>query len=326
MTSRERIQAVIRHEAPDRIPIYGWVTANLTPKILTAFESVEDFEDHYEFDYAHLFGGPAPWPPAQVNALMEANPRGVPPTALLDITPSDPADSEAYKDIQIQIRHHKEERGRWVYVQTPGTFEALNGVFGIEKHLLYLAMYPDYLREVYQRQAEWNRDFAMHCLDIGIDQIHVSDDWGAQNNLMFSMDTWRDLIYPYHKITADAVKARGGVLSLHSDGNINGAIGGVIELGYDVVHPWQESAGMSLDDFRSNYRDKLTVMGGLDVQTTIGFGDYDKLRAEITRVLEMFRDGGLLYCTSHFVQDHCSMEELTIAFDHIYREVRRLAS
>jgi uroporphyrinogen decarboxylase len=93
-----------------------------------------------------------------------------------------------------------------------------------------------------------------------------------------------------------------------------------------VVHPWQESAGMDLADFKANYRDVFTVMGGLDVQTTIGFGDFDRLEREIKRVLTMFQDGGLLYCTSHFVQDHCSMEELTFAFDTIYRTVRELAN
>lgn len=33
------------------------------------------------------------------------------------------------------------------------------------------------------------------------------------------------------------------------------------------------------------------------------------------RVMRMFAGGGLLFCTSHFVQDHCTMDELTFAFD-----------
>ena len=38
--------------------------------------------------------------------------------------------------------------------------------------------------------------------------------------------------------------------------------------------------------------------------------------------LELFADGGLLFCTTHFVQDHCSMDELRFAFDLVYRLVR----
>lgn len=46
------------------------------------------------------------------------------------------------------------------------------------------------------------------------------------------------MIHPYHKITCDAVKARDAFLSLHCDGNLNDVVDGVVDLGYDVVHPW----------------------------------------------------------------------------------------
>jgi uroporphyrinogen decarboxylase len=131
------------------------------------------------------------------------------------------------------------------------------------------------------------------------------------------------MIFPYHKITCDAVKERGAYLSLHSDGNVNQVLDGIVELGYDVVHPYQESAGMDFQRYLSGYRDTFSLMGGLDVQTTIGFGNYDRLKSDIERVLGLFKDGGLLFCTSHYVQDHCTIEELTYAYDLIYDVVRR---
>jgi len=70
------------------------------------------------------------------------------------------------------------------------------------------------------------------------------------------------------------------------------------------------------------YADKFTIMGGLDIQTTLGFGDLERLEAEIRRVLGLFAERGLLYCTTHFVQDHCSIEELTFAYDLIHELVR----
>jgi uroporphyrinogen decarboxylase len=82
---------------------------------------------------------------------------------------------------------------------------------------------------------------------------------------------------------------------------------------------------MDLADYKARHMSSFTAMGGLDVQTTIGFGDYDRLRSEIDRVLTMFADGGLLFCTTHFVQDHCSIEELVFAFDFVHERVRELA-
>jgi uroporphyrinogen decarboxylase len=299
------------------------VRANLEKPITEAWGSVEAFEDHYEFDFTHLFGGPGPYLPEGLQAARRAH-GDIEPEYALDLPMSDPNDRDAYQSVVDQIRHHKEERGRFVYMQTPGIFECLNGVFGIENHLTYLALYPEVLHQVYRRQAEWNRAFAMNCLDIGVDMVHISDDWGAQTGLLFSPKVWWELIHPYHKITCDAVKARGAYVSLHSDGNVNPVIDGILDLGFDVVHPWQESAGMSLHDYRDRHWGSFVVMGGLDVQTTIGFGKLDHLRAEIERVMRLFADGGLLFCTTHYVQHHCSIEELRVAFDTAYELSREV--
>jgi len=326
MTPRERVVAVIGHRKPDRIPIYGWVRANLDEQISAAFGSVAAFEDRYEFDYAHLFGAPACFSRDSLKTLREGLNRPIEPADFLDIPYDEPNDSAGYADLIEAVRHHKEQRGRFVYVQTPGIFEALNGVFGIENHLAWLLLHPEDLKAVYARQAQWNRQFAMNCLDIGIDMIHVSDDWGSERSLLFSPATWWEMIYPYHKVTTEAVAARGAVASLHCDGNFADVVDGVVKLGYSVVHPWQESAGMSLQDFKDGWMGKFAVMGGLDVQTTIGFNDRVALRREIERVVRMFAGGGLLFCTTHFVQDHCTIEELTFAYDLVYDLVRKYAS
>ncbi|HGE73134.1 TPA: hypothetical protein ENX78_20040 [Candidatus Poribacteria bacterium] len=323
MLPRERVINVINHKKPDRVPIYGWVRANLEDVINRAFGSVNAFEDKYEFDYAHIFGGPSPYSGDLLNQLRANKGRAIEPKDLLEIPMNDPNNIDDYKSIADQVKYYKEQKGRFVYVQTPGIFECLNGVFGIENHLAYLLMFEDDLHQVYKRQAEWNRAFANNCIDIGVDMVHVSDDWGSQKGLMFSPKVWWNLIYPYHKITCDEVKRRGTFLSLHCDGNFSQVIDGVIKLGYDVVHPYQESAGMDLYEYKRKYIKTFTVMGGLDVQATIGFGKLDHLKSEIERVLSLFKDGGLLYCTSHFIQNHCTIEELTFAFDTIYNFIRK---
>lgn len=326
MLSRERVVQVINHQKPDRIPIYGWLRANLSDQISEAFGSVEAFEDKYEFDFAHLFGGPSPYSSDDLQKLRDELGGQIQPKALLDVPLSDPDQTEAYQSLKEQIAHHRDQRGRFVYVQTPGIFECLNGVFGIERHLGYLLLFEDDLHQVYRRQARWNQAFASNCIDLGVDMIHVSDDWGSQNGLLFSPAVWWRLIHPYHKTTCDAVRSQGAFLSLHTDGNNNAVIDGIIDLGYQVVHPYQESAGMDLQEYKDKYRDSFVVMGGLDIQRTIGFGDFDRLRAEIERVMRMFAEGGLLFCTTHFVQAHCTIQELTFAYDTAYELCRSVCA
>ena len=61
MNSTQRVKDVIAGKAVDRTPIYGWLAANLSEELTAAYGSVEAFEDKYEFDAAHIFGGPDPF-------------------------------------------------------------------------------------------------------------------------------------------------------------------------------------------------------------------------------------------------------------------------
>lgn len=61
MNSIQRVTNAILGKPVDRQPVYGWVSANLSEEISEAFGSVDAFEDHYEYDMAHIFGGPYPY-------------------------------------------------------------------------------------------------------------------------------------------------------------------------------------------------------------------------------------------------------------------------
>ncbi len=314
MDSRTLVAKTIRGENPGRTPLYGWLSANLTPQLTAAFGSVEAVEDRYEFDMAHLFGGPGCFDAGAFEAVR-ARGEELTPEVLLQIPLLPPDRTEDYADVVRQLEWHQKQRGRFCYIQTNGIFECLNGPFGIEDHLCYMALYPDELQEVYRRQALWNRAFADCMMDLGIDMVHVSDDWGSQRSLLFSLDMWKGMIYPHHKVLADRVKERGCFLSLHSDGNVNAALPGILELGYDVVHPWQEAAGMGYDLYLREYADRLGLLGGLCIQTTLGFGDLPRLESEIRRVFGLLKGKRWMFCTTHYVQDHCSIEELVFAYD-----------
>lgn len=272
MKSYELVSKAIRGECVSKTPVYGWVRENLTPQITERFGSVEAFEDYYEFDMAHLFGGPLTYDMDEIARLVSQGIE-ITPDVLLQMPVQPVNDMDDYRSIVDDLNFYRKERGRFCYIHTNGIFEQLNSVFGIENHLCYLALYPDELREVYKRQAEWNRQFAINAIELGVDMIHVSDDWGAQRSLLFSKRMFGELIAPYHKITADAVKMTGTFLSIHSDGCIKQVLDDVVALGYDAIHPWQETAGMDYQTYCDSYANKLSIFGGLCIQSTLGFGD-----------------------------------------------------
>ena len=312
-----RVRAVIAGKSYDRQPIYGWVAGNLGAEITQHWGSVEAMEDKYEFDIAHLFGGPYCFDEAVINTAAPIRTDELTPDLLVDLpifgNPNNIADYEGFR---LGLAHHK-ARNRFCYAQTPGFFENFNGIFGIENHLMWLAMYPDELNELYRRQAEWTKTFADHAIACGADMIHFSDDWGAQKDMLFSPTLWREIIFPNMQTVIDHVHSRGVFASLHSDGCVAKVADGIAELGYDVVHPWQENAGMSYDLYLEKYADRFAILGGVCVQSAIGILPREALEAEIRRVFGLLRGKRWICCTTHFVQKHCSIEDLTFAYDLI---------
>lgn len=321
MNSTERVRNTILGKESDRQPIYGWVSANLTNEITASYGSVAAFEDKYEYDMSHIFGGPGSFRDDVLNRLRAENEELTPDILVDEDFFTSPDNIDSYKGITDAMNFHK-KRGRFCYIQTPGFFEQFNGVFGIENQLLYLAMYPDELNELYRRQADWTIRFASHCIDLGIDMIHISDDWGAQKDLMFNPRLWWEIIYPNMKKVVDYVHSRGAFASLHSDGCVMKVADGIADLGLDVLHPWQESAGMSYDTYLEKYSDKFAILGGICVQSALGILPRDELEAEIRRVFGKLRGKRWICCTTHFVQNHCSIEDLTFAYDLIYSLAR----
>lgn len=321
MNSCERVRRTILGEKADRQPIYGWVRENLSEEISEVFGSVAAFEDRYEFDAAHIFGGPWSFD-GETFDRIRAEHDELTPDVLLDYNIFTSPDKMAdYDNIARSIEHHK-KRERFCYVQTPGFFEHFNTVFGIEDQLLYLALYPEELGELYKRQAEWTLRFAEHCIDLGADMIHLSDDWGSQKDMLFSPKIWKELIAPNVKTVADFVHGKNCFVSLHSDGCIAKVTDGISDLGLDVLHPWQENAGMPLEMYLDKFSDRFGIMGGICVQSAIGIMHRDDLEKEIRRVFGLLKGKRWICCTSHFVQKHCSIEDLIFAYDLIYKLAR----
>ncbi len=321
MNSTERVRSTILGKPVDRQPIYGWVSANLSNELTEAYGSVSAFEDKYEFDMSHIFGGPGAFRKDVLERVRAENEELSPDLLVDEDFFTDPDVLTDYQGIRQAMEFHK-SRTRFCYVQTPGFFEQFNDVFGIENQLMYLAMYPDELAELYKRQADWTIKFAGHCIDLGIDMVHISDDWGAQNDLMFSPRLWRELIYPNIKRVVDYVHSRGCFASLHSDGCIAKVADGIVDVGLDLVHPWQESAGMSYDLYLDKYQDKFAILGGICVQSTLGTVGRDELESEIRRVFGRLRGKRWICCTTHFVQNHCTIADLAFAYDLIYKLAR----
>jgi len=332
---RERVLQTIGHRRPDRVPLYCWLFwLDQFPEIEQRFGTVRDFYERLQLDMVQTFPTepllpdkninehiPLPGDGARVGEASDQNCFGrVYTLEEAILTPfTDPDEADLYSEIRDDIRFHKEKTGRAVFVQTPGVFEAAGTFLGLQQELEATVLEPERLKGLFDKIARWTTRYIDNALDLGADVIHVSDDWGSNRGLLLSPETLRSQVLPYEKIIADHARRRGALLSLHSDGNIWKAMDLVLDLGFQVLHPVQRSAGMDAAVFKTQYGDRLCMYGGLDVRTTLGHGNLDAVRREIAYTMQHVKPGGgLIFCTSHTPMPHCSVDELIAAYDCAY--------
>ncbi len=326
MISRERVFETLAHREPDRVPLYLWVFGQkqVASEVQKKYGSMERFYDSLELDICQTFPskGLLRNRTQQPNRIEVDTPYGqsVYGNTLsleegLEAEFTDPDDRDLYVQVEKEVSHHKVRKGRAIFLQTPGVFEASNGIIGLETNMMEMAVRPELVARLYERVAQWNHRYIENAIEIGIDVIHVSDDWGMNDTMLFSPKMWWKLVYPAEKLTTDFVRMMGVPLSLHCDGYLMDVMEGVVQLGFQCLHPVQASAGMDPVQVKQRYGDKLTLYGGLDVRTVLGQGDAEGVCDEVRGVMRALKPGGgYIFCTSHMVQPGTPIEEVELAY------------
>jgi uroporphyrinogen decarboxylase len=210
-----------------------------------------------------------------------------------------------------------------VFVRAQGVFEGASFMIGLQPELEATLLEPEALARLFDKIAWWTTRYIDNLLELGADVIHVSDDYGTNDSLLFSPRTFAELVVPFESIITAHARKRGARLSLHSDGCIWEALDQIVAMGFEVVHPIQKSANMDCAAFKARYGGRLGMYGGLDVRTTLGYGRLDDVRREITYTMaHMKPGGGFIFCTSHTPMAHCSVDELVEAYDFAYELAR----
>jgi uroporphyrinogen decarboxylase len=147
----------------------------------------------------------------------------------------------------------------------------------------------------------------------------MNDDFGAQDSLQISPETYRTLFKPRQRRWIEFVKARTHArIFLHCDGAVEELLGDFIEIGIDILNPLQTSArGMDPQAIKSKYGRNLSLWGGgVETQSTLPFGTLDEIRTQVrSRIGILSRSGGFIFSPIHNIQADIAPEKILAVFD-----------
>ncbi len=173
-----------------------------------------------------------------------------------------------------------------------GQFERMNQFIGMENALCAFYEYPDEVHEFFDAMCEYK----LKCIDLAAkylkpDVIHMHDDWGTNDNMLFSPEIWREFIKPNEEKYAKHIHELGMLYVHHSCGYIKQILPDLIEIGVDAIEPMMINNDMA--ECLEKYGDKITLMGGVNSQMVDMPGTTEEeIRAEARRVMDLYAGKG----------------------------------
>jgi len=212
----------------------------------------------------------------------------------------------------------------------PGTFlKNPKGIRDIEEWYVSLMMRPDYIKAVFEKQAEiaignLERLYAAVGDRISVIQTNGTD-FGTQNGPFCSQESYRELFLPYQKSVNGWIHAHTPWKTfMHCCGSFVPLLDLVVEAEFDILNPVQCSAtGMEPAMLKKRYGDALTFWGGgVDTQKTLPFGTPAQVRDQVRERIETFAPGGgFVFGAIHNVQALTPLGNLLALFETL-REYR----
>ena len=201
------------------------------------------------------------------------------------------------------------DRFRLVSLSSP-IFQRAWFLRGFENLFTDLVLYPEFVRELVDVIMEYTTAVVAEALDYDIDGFFLMDDWGQQEGLLISPDMWREFFKPGMEKLFGMVKDRGVSLFFHSCGDIECLIPELVEMGLDVLNPFQPEV-MDVHAIKRRYGDQLSFYGGIGTQELLPHGTVAEVEADVReKVGSLGLDGGFILAPAHAVQVDVPIENI----------------
>ena len=193
------------------------------------------------------------------------------------------------------LREIEEQKGHFLVAGFGfGLFERTWTLRGFNEALMDAAADPGFYDELVEAIAEHQLEVIDQLLQLPVDGIMFSDDWGYQRGVLLGAERWRRFIKPRLARQYGRVHAAGKYALSHCCGSISEIIPDLIEIGLDVLESVQPEV-MNPYELKRQYGASITFWGGLGSQSTIPWGTPDAIRQEVRRLCrEMGCDGGYI--------------------------------
>ena len=361
LSPRERIEASLHHEEPDRTPIFEYV---LHPPLADVFLERHHADYTYDLeawtcrenevgrlgairayvedrlDLAAILGHDmlyvCPNPP-QLDSRGEA---GHTKSILPPIHPleGDPVERLIARNARARengpsfppdslvvyqvLREAMSDRGVDLPVLAPAY---AHGVWTDSDLMQTMVLAPEIAQEHFRLATQRSLSRIEAYLELGIDQIGIGGDFAGKRP-MISPALYRSFIVPEVRELSRRIHGAGAWAVNASDGDLWSVIDAfLIDCEVDGYLEIDMFAGMDLRRLKDRYGQQVTLYGNMDCGNVLSFGSIEEIRHATREIIEAgLIGGGHIFCASNAITAAVSLQSY-LAMVNAYRDFFALA-
>jgi hypothetical protein len=178
-----------------------------------------------------------------------------------------------------------------------GFFWLPRQLFGIERHLYAFYDQPKLMHRINADLVAWQIEaFEQLCSVCTPDFMTFAEDLSYNHGPMISKELFDEFLKPYYDQIVPALRERGILPVVDSDGDISVAAAWFEAAGIEGILPLERQAGVDIAALRATYP-KMRFVGHFD-KMVMTKGEA-AMRAEFERLLPVAAKGGLLVSCDH---------------------------
>jgi len=160
---------------------------------------------------------------------------------------------------------------------------------------------PGLAHDLARMVTDYCLEVANMAIDKGATFIAMDGDLAFNQGPIMSPAHYDEFIGPYHKEIVDLVHKRGKKIIKHSDGDLTRLVPGLIEAGFDGVHPIQPQC-MDIGETKKKFGDRLCILGNIDCSFLLVFKSEDEVRQSVKETIAAAApDGGYILSSSNSI-------------------------
>jgi len=192
--------------------------------------------------------------------------------------------AELYEEARERCREYHRE-GFFVLGHVDWPFAIARYMRRMENFLADVAAEPERVKHLLGRVADIVEVEIYRLADCGVDGIMSGEDWGTQDRLLVSPQTFRGVFKPFFARLCGAAHSRGLSVWFHSCGHVTEVIEDWVEVGINVCQ-FDQPELHGIDYLAEKFGGRMHFWSPVDIQKTLPSRDAARIEAAAKEYVE----------------------------------------